>query len=84
MFVDVNFAPETLDPAPNSPTLSPQMCPLVMSFSAMTQDNMTDFTRKNGSSGWIRTSNPPVNSNQGAWAPSLDTETCGQVDLMRS
>ena len=36
-----------------------------------------------GSSGWIRTSNPPVNSNQGAGAPSLDTETCEQVDLMR-
>ena len=25
-----------------------------------------------------------VNSNHGAWAPSLDTETCGEVDLMRS
>jgi hypothetical protein len=37
-----------------------------------------------GSSGWIRTSNPPVNSNDGAYAPSLDTETCGEVDLMRS
>ena len=33
------------------------------------------FSRKYGSSGWIRTSNPPVNSNHGAWAPSLDTET---------
>jgi hypothetical protein len=28
-----------------------------------------DFAQKIGSSGWIRTSNPPVNSNRGAWHP---------------
>ena len=28
--------------------------------------------------------NPPVNSNHGAWAPSLNTETCGDYSLMQS
>jgi Phage integrase family len=43
-----------------------------------------EVARKIGSSGWIRTSNPPVNSNQGASAPSLNRETCGEVGRMRS
>ena len=49
-----------------------------------TAAKVVEFPKEVGSSGWIRTSNPPVNSNHGAWAPSLDTETCGEVDLMRS
>jgi hypothetical protein len=42
------------------------------------------FPKKIGSSGWTRTSNPPVNSNRGARAPSLDTETCVRIDRMGS
>ena len=37
---------------------------------------VVEFPKEIGSSGWIRTSNPPVNSNHGARAPSLNTETC--------
>jgi hypothetical protein len=80
--------PTPADPPTEPPSGETALTEAVMSQttsqSAVSAGRVLKFARKIGSSGWIRTSNPPVNSNQGGRPPSLDPETCGEGDLMGS
>jgi integrase len=53
-------------PAPADTTAATEVMSQPMSQTGVSKGRVIDFPKKNGSSGWIRTSNPPVNS-CGAW-----------------